>query len=510
MEADSRVNPHPPQRGSLRAALVLTIMLLAGAGLTIWLTSAPTVDPQQASVLRGAALAAEAGLAGLLALLLLVYRSRRDRMRSLAERREDLRRSEERFSLLVRSIKNYAIILLDPDGRVASWNDGAERIMGYSADEILGHSYARFFPADDVRRGKPQRQLEAARTEGRSFDQGWQSPQRRIELLDGASLTPLFDGQGGLTGYAKVTRNVTERRAAEERLQRSESLLSEAQRIARLGSWAWDVRSDQIRASAEFLRILGLDPGRADLALELWLELVHPDDRSKVRKALQTARHDQRSFELEHRIVRGDGEVRILGTRGHVEVDEKGRTARLIGTGQDITERKLIEEALRVQTELHLSLLNAQSELGQGVLLSEGESVIYANPALGRLFGLEVSPPRSLDSFLNGFDPGRQAPLSRDLELHSVAGAAPISGEMTLRRKDGRRADIGYVVSAVAGPGSQRTFALFRDETDRRRALDALRESRERLRQFPPTSAAPERKRRRASRARSTTNSGNS
>ena len=478
------MNSHPPQRGNFRAALALTIVLLAGAGVTIWLTSPSTLDPPRASQLRGLALAGEAGLAGLLALLLLAYGSRRDQIRSLAERQEALRRSEERFSVLVRSIKNYAIILLDPDGKVASWNDGAERIMGYAADEILGQSYARFFPADDVRRGKPHQQLEAALAGGRSFDQGWRVRKDGSSYWTEASLTPLFDGQGALTGYAKVTRDVTERRAAEERLRRSEGLLSEAQRIARLGSWEWDVTADQIRSSAEFLRILGLDPGRADLALDPWLDLIHPDDRVDVRTVLQAARYDQRPFEVEHRVARRDGETRILSTRGHVEVDEKGRTARLIGTSQDITERKLIEEALRVQTELYLSMLNGQSELGQGVLLSEGDTVIYANPALGRLFGLEVSPPRSLDSFLNSFDPGRKAPLSRDLELRSVAGATPISGEMTLTRRDGRRADIGYVVSSVTGPGSQRTFALFRDETERRRAVDALQQSREQLRQF--------------------------
>jgi len=470
--------------GIFRAAISLTILLLAGAALTIWLTSSPPLDHQRASEVRGLALAGEAVLAGLLVGFTLGYRSRRDRVRARLEREEVLRQSEETFTLLVRSVKNYAIILLDPDGNVASWNEGAERITGYTADEILGDSIARFFPAEDVRQGKPQRQLAAALAEGRRFDQGWRVRKDGSRYWTEASLTPLFDRQGTLRGYAKVTRDVTERRAAEERLRRSESLLSDAQRTAHLGSWVWDIPSDQTLWSAEFLRILGLDPGEAHPQLETWLQHVHPDDLQAVQGAIQAARQDQRAFSLEHRIVREDGNVRILATQGHVEVDESGRTVRLVGTGQDITGRKQMEEALRIQTELYLSMLNAQSELGEGVLLSEGDTVIYANPALGALFGLEASPPRSLGSFLDGFDPGRTTSLRRDMELHASQGLPPAGGESTLTRKDGRRAEIGYVVSAVAGAGRLRTFALFRDETERRRAVDALQESREQLRRF--------------------------
>ncbi|HSB91434.1 MAG TPA: PAS domain S-box protein [Anaerolineales bacterium] len=474
----------PSNKDVARAAIGLTIVLLAGAALILSLTASPPLDPSRAGAWRGLALAVEAVLAGLFAFFALSLQRRSDRRRARLEQQDALRQSEDTFSLLVRSVKNYAIMLLDPTGRVASWNEGAERITGYSADEILGSSFERFFADEDVRQGRPQRLLESALRDGRWFDQGWRVRKDGSRYWTEASLTPLFDRSGSLRGYAKVTRDVSERRAAEERLQRSESLLSNAQRIARLGSWEWDVAADRLRCSSEFLRILGLDPSRSGLSLAALFEFIHPDDRTAVEAAFETARREQRVFQLEHRLVRADGEVRTLVTHGHVEADEAGRTARLIGTGQDITERKLIEEALRIQTDLYLSLLNAQSELGEGVLLAEGEAVVYANPALGALFGLEVNPPRTLASFLDALDPAGISPLRKDL-LDRVNRPLPTArGETSLPRKDGSLVDIEYSVSAVPGPDRQRTFALFRDETERKRAERLLQESGRRLRQF--------------------------
>jgi PAS domain S-box-containing protein len=281
-----------------------------------------------------------------------------------------------------------------------------------------------------------------------------------------------------------VTRDITERREAEERLRRSENLLSEAQRLAQVGAWEWDISSDVVRWSSEMGRILGLEPGDLQGTWERFLSLFHPDDREAAGAAVRSARENGRSLEYEHRIVRPDGQVRSLRGRGRLEIDDQGRPTRVIGIGQDITERQQIEDALRTQTELYLSMLLAQSELGEGVLLTEGDNLIYANHALEELFGAEAASARSLPSFLDAVDPERTTSLRRDLEDRLLSPLPPARGEAALTRPDGSRVYIGYAVMTAGGPGNGRTFAVLRDETDRRRAVEALETSRERLRQF--------------------------
>jgi PAS domain S-box-containing protein len=129
---------------------------------------------------------------------------------------------DERFRILVNSVKDYAIFMLSPEGKVATWNVGAERLKQYSADEIVGSHFSRFYPAEDVAAGKPARELEEALAEGRVEDEGWRLRKDGSRFWASVTITPLYDASGELTGFGKVTRDLTERRAAEERLRTSE------------------------------------------------------------------------------------------------------------------------------------------------------------------------------------------------------------------------------------------------------------------------------------------------
>ncbi|HEX6511994.1 MAG TPA: PAS domain S-box protein, partial [Chloroflexota bacterium] len=131
---------------------------------------------------------------------------------------------DELFRLLVESVEDYAIFLLSPDGHVMSWNQGAERIKGYSAGDILGRHFSAFYPPEDQAAGKPDRLLAAAAAEGRVEDEGWRVRKDGSRLWANVVITALRD-QGELKGFAKVTRDLTERRQAEEALaRRSEEL----------------------------------------------------------------------------------------------------------------------------------------------------------------------------------------------------------------------------------------------------------------------------------------------
>ena len=126
---------------------------------------------------------------------------------------------DEDFRLLVESVKDYAIIMLDPTGHVASWNAGAERFKGYRADEVIGKHFSCFYPPDAIQRGVPQRELEAAAKEGRFEDEGWRVRKDGTQFWANVIISALRDRDGRLRGFAKVTRDLTERKAAEERIQ---------------------------------------------------------------------------------------------------------------------------------------------------------------------------------------------------------------------------------------------------------------------------------------------------
>ena len=129
-----------------------------------------------------------------------------------------LRRSEEQFRLLVEGASDYAIFMLDPEGRVATWNSGAERIKGYRAEEILGQHFSKFYPQESVERGKPQHELEVASAEGRCEDEGWRIRKDGSRFWANVIITALRGKDGRLKGFSKVTRDFTDRKGAEESL----------------------------------------------------------------------------------------------------------------------------------------------------------------------------------------------------------------------------------------------------------------------------------------------------
>ena len=128
-----------------------------------------------------------------------------------------LQTTAEHFRMLVENMKDYAIIILDTNGRVASWNPGSEIIMGYRSDEIIGQHFSRFFPSEEVQRGRPEKELKVATAEGRSEDEGWRIRKDRSRFWSNEVITVLRDQGGTLCGFGKVMRDLTERKRAEEK-----------------------------------------------------------------------------------------------------------------------------------------------------------------------------------------------------------------------------------------------------------------------------------------------------
>ena len=138
--------------------------------------------------------------------------------------------SEEAFRLLVEGVKDYAIFMLDPQGHVSTWNAGAERIKGYSAPEIIGQHFSRFYPPEEVAAGKPARELEIARETGKYEEEGIRLRKDGSEFWANVLITALYDETGRLRGFSKVTKDVTERRRADEALRAAKEQAEQASR----------------------------------------------------------------------------------------------------------------------------------------------------------------------------------------------------------------------------------------------------------------------------------------
>jgi PAS domain S-box-containing protein len=328
--------------------------------------------------------------------------------------------SADLFRLLVDAVKDYAIFLLDPDGLVVSWNAGAERIKGYTAEEILGQHFSRFYEPDDVAAGLPARMLARAAAEGRIQSRGWRVRKDGGRFWAQVTLTALIDDEGRLNGYAKITQDVTAELEAERVRREREEQLAQAQAVAQLGSFEWDLAGDQVTWSPELYRILGLDPESYCGTLGGLLDLFHPDDRTEVEATLRQAASDGTSFRLQARILRPSGEERVLSSWGNVTRDEQGRPSRMLGVCQDVTAWRQREEALfEAQAQAELS-----RRLQSGLL----PSLSLPDPALALRTRYRPGHERALlgADFFDALqlDDGTVALLIGDVAGHGPAEAA--------------------------------------------------------------------------------------
>ncbi|PMY38642.1 hybrid sensor histidine kinase/response regulator [Pseudomonas sp. GW456-L14] len=167
--------------------------------------------------------------------------------RDLTERKiaeETLKQSEQQFRLLVQSVTDYAIYMLDPDGRVSSWNLGAQRIKGYLPQEIIGEHFSRFYTEQDRLDGVPQRALEIATREGRFEKQGWRVRKDGTQFLAHVIIDPIRGDAGELLGFAKVTRDISETVEAQKALESAREALFQAQKLQAIGQLSGGIAHD--------------------------------------------------------------------------------------------------------------------------------------------------------------------------------------------------------------------------------------------------------------------------
>lgn len=214
---------------------------------------------------------------------------------------------------------------------------------GLQPAEVVGTTVQAFLGTSDPTDPGIAHHLAALQGEGQSFEYRYHDRWYAV-LID-----PLPAPDGAVVGCVGTAIDITDRRAVEERLAASEARLVEAQRTAHVGSFEWDVRSNVVTWTEELHRIYGVDPGQFPGTLEAFLARVYPPDVERTRDVVLDACRRGGPFEYDHRIVRSDGSVRSLHTRGEVIKDEQGNATRLVGSCWDVTE---LAEATRSREEL--------------------------------------------------------------------------------------------------------------------------------------------------------------
>ena len=237
------------------------------------------------------------------------------------------------------------IIGKDINGIITSWNPGAEKMFGYTASEMIGTSITRLIPAG--RAGEEERILEQIKR-GKSVDHFETLRQAKNGNLIEVSVTlsPIRDVAGKIVGVSKVARDITERKRVEEQLRQSSAKLQEAQRVAQIGSWEWDIPTNTIKWSEELYRVFSIDPKKSLTNYVGHLDLYMPASRDRLDAAVQTTMRTGAGYNLDLELANQTGATKWVQVRGESQRDANGRICGLRGTTQDVTARKQAEQLL--------------------------------------------------------------------------------------------------------------------------------------------------------------------
>ncbi len=389
----------------------------------------------------------------------------------------DRKRSEDalaRYKLLFSKANDLAYIC-DAEGDILYVNEVFERLSGHRPEEFIGKSFAPLFDEENL--------AIAIENYERTLRGG--TSQYEVAFKDTGVLCeytnlPYRDDTGAIVGVFGIARDITERRRAEEALQESERLLLESQSVAQVGSYVLDITAGAWESSPVLDRIFGIGEGY-ERSVEGWLALVHPDVRQSMADYFAHDVIEERGrFDTEYRIVRHDDGIErwVLGL-GKLEFDARGRPLRMVGTIQDITERRQVEEALAQASRQNELILNSAVEGIYGLDLDGNTTFI--NPAAAKMTGWEpeelIGKPQHVILHHSRAD---GSPYPRDecpiYAAFNHGTTAHLESEV-FWRKDGTSFPVEYASTPILDEHGELSGAVvsFSDITERKQAEETIR-----------------------------------
>ncbi|MFY9697807.1 MAG: PAS domain S-box protein [Rhodoplanes sp.] len=367
------------------------------------------------------------------------------------------------------------IARLDGDCPIIEANDAFLRMLGYDRDDLAaGMTMAKLRPPEKVERTREAFNEMCATGRLEPFEKEYlRKDGSRLPVMVGAVLFAEDKTEG--IGFVL---DLTERKRVENELRQSEARFEEAQRIAHVGWWERDFTTNHVSLSNEVCRVFGVDPIELPEWHKRWLNLIHPEDRSRAAEAAAAAVRGGPPYDVEYRVVRLDGEVRIVHSQGEVTWDDSGRPLRQFGVLQDITELRHAEEEVRASEERFRTFVDHATDAF--FLLDDQAIVLDVNRQACHSLG--YSREELIGMHPRDFDAGLDEPSLEQLRQRLNAGET-LTFETRHRRKDGTDFPV-EIRGSHFEKGGRRILCLARDITERKKAEEELRASEARFRTF--------------------------
>jgi two-component system, sensor histidine kinase and response regulator len=386
-----------------------------------------------------------------------------------------LRDSEQMFRLLLDGIRDYAVYMLDGEGRVVSWNEGAVRIEGYQSDEIIGKDFSCFYTATERARKAPQGALQEAAKTGRFEGEGWRVRKNGSLYWANAVITPLYRPDGSLSGYSKVVRDISARMQADEELKKQASLLD----LAHDAILVRDLENRVIYWNRGAQHLYGWSAGEAAgrVTHEL-LQTVFPCPLAEIEKLI--AYKGEWEGELHHH-TRSGTEV-IVASRWSVQRDGQGTPTAVLEINRDITEGRLTETALG-ESEGRLAGVIA-SAMDSIITVDDKQCILLFNRAAEKMFRCVAS--EALGQPITRFIPQRfhaahAGHIRKFGELGVTNRAMGSKDALWGLRADGQEFQIEASISQVVTGGKKLFTVILRDVSERVQAQQTLLEAQARM-----------------------------
>ena len=359
---------------------------------------------------------------------------------------------------ILESATDYAIITLDLEGRITTWNTGACTIFGWDRSEVIGQHTRLIFTPEDQAVGVAEMEMRLALATGHAGDERWHVRKDGSEFFALGMLMPLRDN-GTVLGYLKILRDRTADRRAAEALQASEARLRLAIDAARMAVWEVDLASDTIKGSPELYRLLGFPTDRPVSVGEIRAGYL-PGERERIQAASEAAlARGDRHFEAEFRYRQPSGAVLWLFLRGEIYLAPDGAPTKVVGVLLDITERKQAQEALRQSEARHRALVENMPAIVYEARPDRPTELTFVSPQIQTFLGVSAEEctrdPQLWSELIHPDDRDRVVTEVRS----AMAGLSPFSIEYRTVARDGRIVwfrDEGQWVQ----DGTSRTIAL--------------------------------------------------